>query len=137
MTNGQKTSGAMHIILWVAQVVLAAVLIWAGVMKLFQPAGKLAEMWPWTAGNSGLVIPTGILDLSAAIGLVFPALFRIRPRLTIFAAFGVVALMVSASVFHILRGEASQIGINICFGIIAVFIAWGRSKKAPILTRAK
>ncbi|WP_247716593.1 DoxX family protein [Sinomicrobium weinanense] len=127
----------MHIILWIAQVILAAVLIWAGVMKLFQPADKLVEMWPWTADNSGLVILTGILDLSAAVGLVFPALFRIRPRLTVFAAYGVVALMMAAGVFHILRGEASQIGINICFGIIAVFIAWGRSKKEPIMTRAK
>ena len=75
---------------------------------------------------------TGVLDLLAGIGLVLPALFRIQPKLTIYAAYGTIVLMIAASVFHITRGEVSQIGVNIFFAVFAVFIAWGRQKKAPI-----
>jgi uncharacterized membrane protein YphA (DoxX/SURF4 family) len=132
MTSEQKTSRTMNVILWIAQVILAVSFIWSATMKLFQPVGKLAEMWPWTAVNAGLVKFTGVLDLMAGIGLVLPAILRIQPKLTIYAAYGTVGLMIAASIFHILRGEASQIGVNIFFAVIAVFIAWGRQKKAPI-----
>ncbi|WP_257669495.1 DoxX family protein [Parapedobacter tibetensis] len=137
MASEQKTSKTMNIILWIAQVMLSIGFIWAASMKLFQPADKLAEMWAWTAGNVTLVKLTGVLDLLAGIGLVFPALLHIQPKLTIYAAFGTIALMIAASIFHISRGEASQIGINIFFGIIAVFIIWGRLKKVPLVTKAK
>lgn len=132
MTNEQKTSKAMNVILWIAQVILAVSLIWASTMKLFQPADKLAEMWPWTAEHPSLVKLTGILDLLAGIGLVLPALLRIQPKLTIYAAYGTIALMFIASIFHITRGEASQIGVNIFFAVFAILIAWGRIKRAPI-----
>lgn len=46
---------------------------------------------------------------------------------------GIVGLMVCASIFHITRGEASLIGVNIIFAVIAGFIAWGRLVKARII----
>ena len=55
MASEQKTSGTINVILWIAQVILAVSFIWAASLKLFQHAQKLAEMWPWTAGNAGLV----------------------------------------------------------------------------------
>lgn len=132
MASEQKTSKTMNILLWIAQVFLTVSLIWSSTMKLFQPADKLAEMWPWTVENASLVKLTGVLDFLAAIGLVLPALLRIQPKLTIYAAYGTIALMIAAGIFHIARGEASQIGVNIFFAVFAVFIAWGRLKKAPI-----
>jgi len=135
MIYEQKNSETMNIILWITQVILASCLIWASLMKLFQPADKLALMWPWTADHGTLVKLTGVLDLLAGIGLILPALLRIQPKLTIYAAYGTITLMVAASIFHISRGEASLIGINICFAIFAVFIAWGRQKKAPVTSK--
>ncbi|MVM29232.1 DoxX family membrane protein [Spirosoma sp. HMF4905] len=133
MTNRQKPSKAMHITLWLAQVVLAIVLVWAGTMKLFQPIEKLSAMWPWTGQIPVLLVKlSGIVDLIGAIGLILPALVRIKPQLTPIAALGIIALMVCASIFHIARGEASSIGVNIAFALIAAFIAWGRLTKAPI-----
>lgn len=132
MAQEQNRSKAINVALWIAQGILALTLIWASAMKLFQPAEKLAAMWPWTADNAGLVKLTGVLDLLAGIGLILPALLRIKPRLTIYAAYGTIALMVAAIIFHMSRGEGSQIGINIFFVVFAVFIAWGRQKKAPI-----
>lgn len=131
--TSQKSSKAFHVILWIAQVVLASTLIWSSTMKLFQPIGKLSAMWPW-AGQVSLAFVklTGLIDLLGAVGLILPALLRIRPKLTPVAALAIIALMICASIFHISRGEASSIGVNIFFAIIAVFIAWGRFKKAPI-----
>ena len=136
MTIQQKSSKVLHITLWVAQLLLAFTLLWSGTMKLFQPIEQLSAMWPW-AGEvpEALVKLTGIVDALGAFGLVLPALLRIKPQLTPLAAVGVIVLMVCASIFHILRGETSQIGVNIVFAIIAAFVAWGRFKKAPIAAR--
>ena len=71
---------------------------------------------------------TGLFDLLAALGLVLPGVLRKRPELTVYAAYGTILLMIAASVFHVSRGEASLIGINIFFLALAVFIAWGRRK---------
>lgn len=123
MVNARKI---MHVSLWIAQIVLATGFIWAGAMKLFTPADKLAAMWPWTAGNGALTKVTGVIDLLAGIGLVLPALLRIRKEITVYAAWGTILLMIAASVFHISRGEASLIGVNIFFAVMAVMVAWGR-----------
>lgn len=120
--------------LWVAQVLLAVTLIWAGAMKLFKP-GDLP--WPWIKENPNLVKITGVLDLLAGLGFVLPALLRIQPRLVIYAAYGTLSLMIAAIIFHVSRGEASQIGFNIFVAITSVFIAWGRQKKAPIIAKNK
>jgi hypothetical protein len=136
MTNQQNPSTKIiHLTLWVLQVVLSVSLIWASAMKFFQPADKLAAMWPWTADNPMLVKLTAVLDFLAGIGLILPTLLRVQPKLTVYAAYGTIALMVAASIFHITRGEASLIGVNIFFAGFAAFIAWGRLKKAPIKSR--
>lgn len=120
----------MHVTLWVIQILLAASLVWGATMKLFQPADQLAAMWPWTGQIPAIVVKiTGILDLLGATGLILPALLRILPKLTPIAAIAIVVLMICASVFHVVRGEASVIGANIVFAAMAAFVAWGRLKK--------
>lgn len=124
-----KTSKFLNISLWTAQILLFASLIWASSMKLFQPIDELSKMWPWTAENRGLVIITGIIDAMAAIGLILPNLINPKTRFTKYAAYGVILLMISASLFHISRGEISQIGINIFFLLISIYIVWGKNKQ--------
>ncbi len=135
MINSLTTARFYNILLWIAQVLTAGSLIWASAMKLFQPAETLAAMWPWTADHPVLVTVTGIADLLAGIGLIVPAIVRIYPVLSVYTAAGVVALMIAAAIFHIIRGEAAQIGINVFLGLIALFIVWGRTVKAPVQTR--
>lgn len=133
MTQQPKSGGVAHSILWLVQTIMAVSLIWSAMMKLFEPIEKLAIMWPWVAHVPvALVKFTGIVDIFGAVGLVLPSLLRIQPKLTPVAAIGIIALMVSASVFHSIRGEASVIGFNIIFAILAAFVAWGRLKLAPI-----
>ena len=121
----------LNIILWIVQLLMAATLIWAAYAKWFMPAAKLAAMWPWTSQLSpALVKLTGVLDFLGGLGLVLPVLLRIQSRLTPIAAIGLILLMICATVFHVSRGEASQIGFNIVFALLAAFVAWGRRTKA-------
>ena len=131
-----RPAKALNLILWIVQLLMACTLIWAACTKWFMPADKLAAMWPWTGQLSPTLVKlTGLLDFLGGLGLVLPVVLRIQPKLTPVAAICLVLLMVCASVFHVLRGEASSIGFNIVFALLAAFVAWGRISKAPI--RAK
>ena len=137
MENQQKSSKAIHITLWIAQVVLAALLVMGAVMK-FMPIEKIAPMMPWMAQVSPMSVRLlGLVDLLGAIGIIIPSLLRIKPQLTPWAALCIIVLMLSASIFHVSRGEASAIGFNIFCALIATFIAWGRFKKVPILPKSQ
>ena len=130
MENLSNPSKALHITLWIVQVLLAAMLLWAAGMKLFQPVSQLAQQWPWTGQVAPVLVRfTGIIDLLAGFGLILPTLLRIRPRLTALTALLVIVLMITATIFHISRGEASVTGVNIVFAVMAAFVAWGRNKR--------
>ena len=134
-TNRPK---ALHIILWVAQIILGGMFIMAGTMKSTQPIVDLSKSVPWTANvPSVLVRFIGVSELLGGIGLILPSLLRIKPILTPVAAIGILLIMVFALVYHIMNGETNVIGINIAFGLVAAFIAWGRLKKAPIHSKTK
>ena len=129
-------SRILNVSLWLVQALLAASFIWAASMKLFQSPDKLAAMWPWTGQVSQwLVKGTGIIDLLGGLGIVLPSLLRIKPVLTPITGICIILLMICATAFHVSRGETSVIGANICFAIMAAFIAWGRYKKAPVYPR--
>jgi hypothetical protein len=130
-----KSLNALNISLWVAQGLLSLVFIWGAYAKLLQPIEETAKMLPWALENPNLLKLTGIIDLLGGLGIILPTALRIQPKLTIFAAYGIIALMISASIFHISRGEASLISMNIFFLLLAVFVVWGRSKKVPILSK--
>jgi VIT1/CCC1 family predicted Fe2+/Mn2+ transporter len=127
MEKIQKQSKTLTIALWAMQGLLAVSMLWAASMKLFQPVEKLAQMWPWTANHEVLVKFTGIVDLLGGIGIIAPTLFGIKPKIVVMVAWAIALLMIWASVFHISRGEASLIGVNIVFAIMAGFVAWGRN----------
>jgi len=134
--KAQKNNKAIHITLWLAQGLLALMFIMAGLMKVSQPLDLLAESLPWVSSTPlGLVRFIGISEFLGGLGLLVPALLRFKPFLTVWAALGLAVIMVLAAGFHASRGEFSAIGMNLIIMAIAVFIAWGRVKKAPILPK--
>lgn len=135
MTN-QKSNKAINIVLWIAQGLLAVMFIMAGLMKATQPVEALTDALPWVANTPlALVKFIGISELLGGLGLIIPSIFRWKPNLTVLAALGLALVMVLASGFHAARGEFSSIGMNVILLGLALFIAWGRSKKAPILAK--
>jgi len=125
MSAQRRISKTMNILIWVTQGILAVTFIWAGAMKLFKPEDL---PFPWVKDHPDLVVLTGVVDLLGGLGIVLPAMLRIQPRLTVFAAYGIIALMTLATIFHISRGEAKDIGFNIFMLSLAVFVAWGRPR---------
>ncbi len=133
----KNSSKTMHISLWVTQILLAAMFLLSGFMKASMPIEKLSAMMPWTGSvPSALVRFIAIAELLGGIGLLLPSLLRIKPHLTVWAAVGLATILLLSIPFHISRGETPMIGMNAMFMLMAIFIAWGRSKKAPILPKA-
>ena len=137
MQQQQQRSKALHITLWIAQVLLAAMFLMAGLMKLSQPIEKLAQSLPWAAQvPEALVRFIGVAEFLGAVGLILPSLLRIQPKLTPIAAIGLALVQIFAIAFHLSRGETGVIGMNFVLIAIAAFIAWGRFKKAPIAPKS-
>lgn len=127
----------MNILLWTAQALVSLSLLWGAYAKLSQPIEALSAMMPWAKQNPDLARMTGFVDLAGGLGLLLPGLLRIAPRLTVFAGYGTILLMLAASGFHGMRGEFSAIGMNIFILLLAGFIVWGRTSKVPFHPKAK
>ncbi len=134
--SNQKSSKTLNILLWIAQIILAIMFFIAGAIKATQPIEKLAIQLPWaTQVSAELVRFIGVSELLGAIGVILPALLRIKPNLTPLAGSGLALIMLFASVFHLLRGEILALPMTIVLGLIALFVAWGRFRKRPIKGR--
>jgi putative oxidoreductase len=129
----------MNLLLWLVQLLLAAGFGMAGFMKLTQPVDALVQGGIVWAGQMplGMVRFIGISELLGAIGLILPAATGIKPSLTPLAALGLLTIMILAMAFHVSRGEAEALPINIVLGGLAAFVAWGRTRKAPIRQKGR
>ena len=134
-TRTASAAKPLRIGLWIAQLALALMYIPAGIMKLFTPIADLAQQMPWTADLPELVRIAGAADLAAGVGVLLPALTRVAPGLTVWAAIGATVLQVFAAALHASRGEFAVLPINATLIALQLFVAWGRSKKAPIAPR--
>lgn len=137
VTAAGSASKRWRIGLWTAQVLLALGFGAAGAMKTFTPIDELARTLPWVSDLPELARFIGVSEILGALGLVLPAATRVAPVLTTLAAIGLVVVMVLAAGFHISRGEAHAVPVNLALGGLAAFVAWGRSRKAPIEPRRR
>jgi uncharacterized membrane protein YphA (DoxX/SURF4 family) len=123
----------MNILLWTLQVLLAVAFFAHGAMMLFPPAAIAEQM------NAALArwfqIFIGSSEVVAAIGLTIPGITRIQPWLVSAAAAGLMIVMISATVFHLMRGEISSAITTIVLLVLATFVAYMRWRVAPIRTR--
>lgn len=120
----------LNIVLWIVQVLLALLFIWAGGMKLVLPLEKLAGP---VALPGAFVRFIGVAELLGGLGLILPSLLRIRPGLTPLAAAGLVIIMIGA----VLITLAGGVGVGLAVipgvtGLLAAFVAYGRWRLAPI-----
>jgi len=115
----------MKIASWIVQILLALVFIAAGSMKLFA-FDQFAASAPALADQRGLVTFIGIAELAGAIGLILPALTKILPVLTTWAAVGLATIMVLATGFHLSRGEFSHAIVTAILLALAAFVIYAR-----------
>ena len=131
-----RRSRALHVTLWVVQVLLAAFFLLAGINHGLKPIAEAAQSSPWITGiPAWLARFIGFAEIAGAIGLVLPAATRVMPWLTPLAAAGLALIMALAVPFHVMRGEAGVVAFNIVPALLAAFVAWGRSTRARISPR--
>jgi uncharacterized membrane protein YphA (DoxX/SURF4 family) len=124
----------MNILLWMLQVLLALAFFAHGWLLLFPPAAIVDQM------NASLPrwfqLFLGVAEVLAAVGLTLPGLTRVQPWLVPCAAAGVMIVTISATFFHLTRGEVSSAITTLVLLAIATLIAYMRWRVAPIRPRS-
>jgi uncharacterized membrane protein len=123
----------MNILLWILQILLAAAFFAHGLLFLTPPPdiAKLmdASLPRW------FQLFLGIAEIAAAIGLILPGLTRVMPWLVTWAAAGIVIVMVSATIYHVVRNEITSALITLLLLVMAAFVAYMRHRTLPIRAR--
>jgi len=118
----------MNIALWIIQILLALLFLFAGGTKLYFSPEALAAMGPPNQVHlPGLFIQfIGVCEVLGALGLVLPGLLRIRPQLTFFAAVGLLIIMIGAVVVTIAGPGVGAAIPPLVIGLLCAFVAYGR-----------
>ena len=116
-------------VLWTIQGLLAALFLFAGVMKLVLPVEAMAG----SIGLPGAFLRfIGVAETLGAIGLILPGLTRIHQELTPAAAAGLVIIMIGATVLTAATGSVAGALVPLIVGLLAASVAVGRSRQ-PVL----
>jgi uncharacterized membrane protein YphA (DoxX/SURF4 family) len=115
----------MNVVLWMLQILLAFLFIFAGGMKLVLPSEELVQQMPLSLPG-WFIRFIGVVELLGGIGVVLPWLVRIRPGLTPLAAAGLTIIMIGAVVYGLAAGDIVSSIIPLAVGILAAFVAYGR-----------
>ena len=124
----------MNIFLWVLQVLLAAAFLMHGWMFLFPPESMAAGMDAII--NPAFRLFIGAAEVLAAIGLTLPGATRIKPWLVPLSAAGLMIVTISATIFHVARGETSSALTTAILFAVVTLVAYMRWKVRPIAERS-
>jgi len=116
----------MNIVLWIIQILLALLFLFAGITKLL-------PIIPLPPPPPGMWMPPmwflkfiGLCEFLGALGLVLPGLLRRQKYLTVWAAIGLTIIMIGAVVVSVMTmGVAAAITPLIVL-LLCVFVAYGR-----------
>ncbi len=114
--------------LWIVQALLAALFLFAGGMKLVLPLEKMTG--PVTLPGLFLRF-IGVAEVLGAIGLILPALLRIRPGPDAPGRCGLVIIMIGATVVTLAGGDVVPALIPLVVGLLVAFVAYGRWRLLP------
>ena len=120
----------MNILLWILQILLALLFLFAGITKLVMPIDVLESMAsPNAVRLPGMFIKfIGLVETLGALGLILPGIFRKQQHLTSLAAAGLAIVMIGAVVVTIM-GEGVAMAITpFVVSILCAFVAYGRWK---------
>ena len=117
-------------VLWTLQAVLALVFLFSGAFKLAAPVEAVQLQLPLPGLEIRLI---GTAEVLGALGLILPSLLKIRAILTPVAALCLLVLMTGATVLSpSFTGDVASAVLPLVLGLIAAFIAYGRTRIAPL-----
>ncbi len=123
-----------NIILWIVQILLAALFLFAGGFKLVGSPAQLQQ--------GPLALPLGFLrfigamEALGALGLVLPGLFRVRRELTTWAAAGLVTIMAGATTLTLAGFGVAAALFPFVVGLLALAVCLGRGAGAITFRRS-
>ena len=120
--------------LWTIQILLAALFIFSGGIKLVMPIEDMIKQMPVALPGWFLQF-IGVCELLGGIGMILPGLLRIKPGLTPLAAVGLVIIMIGATVINMMGPSIGTTLLTLVTGLLAAFVAYGRWKLAPLAAR--
>jgi len=123
LPRGQKP--VTNYTLWTIQVLLGLLFLFAGAMKLVLPIEAMTKQMPMPGAFLRFI---GVAEFLGGLGLILPGVVRIRRGLTPLAAAGLVIIMTGATVVTLVAGGGATASIPLAVGLLAAFVAWGRSR---------
>lgn len=123
----------MNILLWIIQIVLALLFLFAGGTKFWFTIEEMRKMGsPNQILLPGLFIRfIGLCEILGALGLVLPGLLRIKPHLTVLAAIGLTIIMIGAAVVSAMGDGLAAAVPAVIIGLLCAFVAYGRTSLRP------
>jgi hypothetical protein len=115
--------------LWIIQILLALVFLFAGGTKLVMPAAQLTGQTPLPALFLRFI---GIAEIAGALGLILPGALRIHLGLTPLAAAGLTIIMIGATVTTLMTMSATMALLPFAVGLLTVFVAYARWRLHPL-----
>ena len=120
----------MNILLWITQIVLALLFLFAGGTKLVLSSETLASM----GSPNQVVLPVwfirfiGVAEVLGALGLILPGALRRQQHLTALAALGLTIIMIGAVVVTIIGDGLKMAIMPLVVGLLCGLVAYARMK---------
>jgi uncharacterized membrane protein YphA (DoxX/SURF4 family) len=124
----------MSVILWILQVLLALLFIFAGVMKFVMPVEEMNRQAPVVLPGLFLHF-IGLCEILGGLGLVLPSLLRIQPRLTPLAAVGLAIITAGATVITLTGPMKTAAAYPFIICLLCISVIYGRWCVRPISAR--
>jgi uncharacterized membrane protein YphA (DoxX/SURF4 family) len=125
----------MKATLWVLQVLLGLLFVFAGVMKFVMPVEEMTKQMPSMPGAFLHFI--GVAEVLGGFGLVLPGLLKIATGLTPLAAAGLIVIMIGATVITAQTASVGQAMVPAVVGILLAVVLYGRWRIAPLPSRER
>jgi uncharacterized membrane protein YphA (DoxX/SURF4 family) len=124
----------VNVALWIIQILMAALFLFAGVMKFIMPMEEMQKQMP-VALSAAFIYFIGIAEAAGGLGLILPSALRVKPGLTPLAACGLVIIMAGAVWLGLISPDPKTAIMPAIVGLLLVFVAYGRSRLAPLRPR--
>ena len=120
----------MNILLWIIQSLLSLLFLFAGIMKFLMPVADMQK-------GSPVVFPgwffhfIGVCEILGGLGLILPALLRIKPGLTPLAAIGLGIITLGATIITA-QAAISMAVFPFVVCLLSFLVAFSRWRFAPV-----
>lgn len=124
----------MNILLWILQILLGLMFLFAGGIKLVKSTAELIAMGPpdQIVFSGWFYKFIGLCEVLGGLGLILPGLLRRQQNLTPLAAAGLTIIMIGAVVTSAMAFGVAGAIAPLITGLLCAFVAYGRWHLRPL-----